>query len=65
MGPDWRTGLRSQGWGKEKPDTLRKEAPLQAVSVIGILDLEVPREVIEVADVPEDHVSIAAEVQRQ
>lgn len=31
----------------------------------GILDLEVPRELIEVADVPEDHVSIAAEVQRQ
>lgn len=32
---------------------------------IGILDLEVPRELIEAADVPEDHVSVAAEIQGQ
>ena len=38
------------------------EEPLQTGSGIGILDLEVPRELIEVADVPENHVSIAAEV---
>lgn len=35
------------------------------MSGVGILDLEVPGELIEAADVPEDHVSIAAEVKGQ
>lgn len=39
--------------------------PLKAGTRIGILDLEIPRELVEVADVPEDHVPIAAKVERQ
>lgn len=57
---DLRAGER-----RSQTDTHSDEAPLQAGSATGILDLEVPRELIKVADVPEDHVSVAAEVQRQ
>lgn len=39
--------------------------PPEASGGVGVLDLEVPGELIEVADVPEDHVPIAAEIEGQ
>lgn len=39
--------------------------PPETWSRVGISNLEVPRELVEAADVPEDHVPVAAEVEGQ
>ena len=35
------------------------------MSGVGSLDLEVPRELVEASDVPEDHLPVAAKVEGQ
>lgn len=59
-----------QGWGGKVeqtpwPGSNLREGALPTPEQAGILDLEVPRVLVEVADVSEDHIPVAAEVKGQ
>lgn len=73
-GPGWQRGPRPRGrWGRSPWHMwhfhgmwrVAPHTPPETRSRVGISNLEVPRELVEAADVPEDHVPVAAEVEGQ
>ena len=73
-GPGWQRGPRPRGrWGRSPwPGWhvhgmwhVAPHTPPETLSRVGVSNLEVPRELVEAADVPEDHVPVAAEVEGQ